>query len=94
MFLGHGYIYNKSTDLIAFHPGRYRVAVKAAEYSLDILAFGSITDGMEIAQALENTPNKGVFKIVNLTKYAKQNESYDAIMSESNINRDNVIFKQ
>ncbi len=81
--------YTKPDD-ITYYPKRYKVAVKATEYSLISLSQGECGDGYEILKALndEYTDNAS-YLIIRLKKYVNANGYTGAVLNRANIDNPN-----
>ncbi len=93
VYLGHQYKYTDQTDNVKSHPKRYKIAVRAAKYSLQNLLNNSMSDGKEIARALKDLYTETTeFKVINLKKYMSENGYPWAVTSLANINAGSVAF--
>lgn len=77
-------------DDVTYYPRRYKVAVKATEYSLISLSENANGDGYEILQALnEEYKDKASYKIIKINKYMNANYFTGAVLDQANIDNPN-----
>ncbi|MEY8516669.1 S8 family serine peptidase [Lachnospiraceae bacterium 29-84] len=77
---------DNNPDNIDYYPGRYKVAVKATEYSLLSLKEDVCGDGYEILEALNAAyKDKAVFKIIRIKSYMRDNGYTDPVLQQATI---------
>ncbi len=78
-------VYDYNPDNIDYYPGRYKVAVKATEYSLLSLAEDVYGDGYEILEALNDAYIKSTYKIIRIKNYLNDNGYEGSVLDRANI---------
>lgn len=77
-------------DDVTYYPRRYKVAVKATEYSLVSLSQNQCGDGYEILKALNDEyKDLASYKIIKIKKYMNANQYTGAVLDQANIDNPN-----
>lgn len=77
-------------DDVTYYPRRYKVAVKATEYSLISLSENLCGDGYEILKALNDEYKDNTsYKIIKIKKYMNANGYEGAVLDQANIDNPN-----